>query len=161
MAKVILDSGVPNYRCARFPFHSGLNIPAWDHYLRDYHDKFLIQYLTYGFLLSTVDLNLSCNTKISNHHSELQFPAAIDQNLYKEVSMGAILGPYNGIDYDKLHCSLLTRPKDGDSRRVILNLSFPAEESLNDTVTRNLFDNRPFTLRFPTVDNILDSIRGV
>ena len=42
-----------------------------------------------------------------------------------------------------------------------MNLSFPAGASLNDAVTRNLFDNRPFTLCFPTVDNILDSIRGV
>ena len=162
MAKAILDSGVPNCKFARFPLHSGLNIPAWDHYLRDYHDKFLIQYLTYGFPLSTVDFKLSCNTELSNQHSALQFPAAIDQYLHKEVSLGAILGPYNGIDYDKLHCSpLLTRPKDGDSRRVILNLSFPAGASLNDAVTKNLFDDRPFTLRFPTVDNILDSIRGV
>ena len=162
MAKAISDSGVPNYRCARFPLHSGLNIQAWDHYLRDYHDKFLIQYLTYGFPLSAVDRNLSCNTVITNHYSALQFPDAIDEYLQKEVGLGAILGPYDCIDYDKLHCSpLLTRPKDGDSRRVILNLSFPAGASLNDAVTRNLFDNRPFTLHFPTVDNILDSIRGV
>ena len=59
LAKAILDSGVPNYKFARFPLHSGLNISAWDHYLRDYHDKFPIQYLTYGFPLSTVDFNLS------------------------------------------------------------------------------------------------------
>ena len=162
MAKAILDSGAPNYKFARFPLQSGLNIPAWNRYLRDYHDKFLIQYLTYGFPLSTVDFKLDHNDQIKNHHSALQFPAAIEQYLHKEVSLGAILGPYRSIDYDKLHCSpLLTRPKDGDNRRVILNLSFPAGASLNDAVTKNLFDERPFTLRFPTVDNILDSIRGV
>ena len=42
---------------SRFPLHLGLNIDAWHHHLRGYHDKFLIQYLTFGFPLSTVDSN--------------------------------------------------------------------------------------------------------
>ena len=92
----------------------------------------------YGFPLSTVDLNLTYNTERSNHHSALQFSLAIDHYLNKEVGLGAILGPYEVINYDRLHCSpLLTRPKDGDNRRVILNLSYPAGASLNDAVSRS------------------------
>ena len=162
MAKAIHDSGAPNYKFARFPLQSGLNIAAWARYLKDYHDKFLIQYLIYGFPLSTIDLNLPHNTKISNHHSAIQFPTAVDHYLHKEMRLGAILGPYDSIDYENFHCSpVLTRPKDGDSRRVILNLSFPAGASLNDAVTREFCDSRPFTLRFPTIDTILDSIRDI
>ena len=162
MAEAIQDSGMPNYKFARFPLKSGLNIDAWAHYLKDYHDKFLIQYLKYGFPLSATDLSLTHNKEVTNHHSATQFPAAIDHYLKKEVTLGAILGPYDSINYEHLHCSpLLTRPKDGDNRRVILNLSFPAGASLNDAVTRNLFDDRPFTLRFPTIDGILDSIRDI
>ena len=77
MARAIQESGVPNYKGARFPLQSGLNIDTWRRHLRDYTDKFLIQYLTYGFPLSTVDRNLTCSTNIINHHSALQFPAAI------------------------------------------------------------------------------------
>ena len=55
MARVIQESGVPNYKGARFPLQSGLNIDVWRHHLRDYPDKFLIQYLTYGFPLSTIE----------------------------------------------------------------------------------------------------------
>ena len=160
MARTIQESGVPNYKGARFPRQSGLNIDAWR--LRDYTDKFLIQYLTYIFPLSTVDRNLTCSTNIINHHSALQFPAAIDRYLNKEMALGAILGPFDTIDYEGFHCSpLLTRPKDGNNRRVILNLSFSAGVSLNDAVTRYIFDGRPFTLRFPSVDDILESIRAV
>ena len=162
MARAIQDSGVPNYKFARFPVQSDLNVAAWRHHLRDYHDEFLIQYLTYDFPLYTVDLNLSYNTEISTHHSALQFPAAINQYLDKGIRLGAILSPYDAIDYETLHCSpLLKRPKDENNRRVILNLSFPAGMSLNDPVTRDLFDGISFTLRFPTVNSILDSIRGV
>ena len=42
----------------------------------------------------------------------------------------------------------LTRPKNDNNRRVILNLSFHAGASLNNAVTRDLFDGRPFTLKF-------------
>ena len=49
--------------------------------------------------------------------------------------------------------------KDGNKRRVILNLFYPTGASLNDTVTRDFFDDKSFTLRFPTVDDIVDKIR--
>ena len=78
MAEAIRDSGLPNYRFARFPLYSNLKIDVLCDKLRDYHDKFLIQYLTYGFPLSIGDLDLIGNTEVSNHHSALQFPVAID-----------------------------------------------------------------------------------
>ena len=121
----------------------------------------MIQYLTYGFPLSVVSSDLLSSTDSKNHHSALQFPAAIDKYLDKEVTLGAILGPYHNIDYKTIHCSpLLTRPKDSDDRRVILNLSFPVGASLNDAVTKENFDGRPFTLKFPAVEDILDGIRN-
>ena len=54
---------------------------------------------------------------------------------------------------------LLSRPKDENKRWVILNLSHPYGASLNDAVTKNEFDGHPFTLRFPSIDNIADAIR--
>ena len=57
------------------------------------------------------------------------------------------------------HCSpILTRPKDDNKRRVIVNLSYPPGQSLNDQVTRDIFDNRPFTLKFPKIQDIVDQI---
>ena len=52
MANIIEATGLPNYKLARFPIQSGLNLDAWRHYLKDYHNKNLIEYLTYGFPLS-------------------------------------------------------------------------------------------------------------
>ena len=52
MATVIQSTGLPNYKLARFPIQSGLNIQAWRHHLKGYYNKKLLEYLTYGFPLS-------------------------------------------------------------------------------------------------------------
>ena len=79
----------------------------------------------------------------------------------KELQLGAMLGPFPNIHYDEFHCSpLLTRPKDGNKRRVILDLSYPRGVSVHDAVTKEKFDNLEFTLTFPTIDNIVDQIKA-
>ena len=161
MAKAIRSTRLPNYKFARFPVPSSLNLDAWRHHLKDYHDQRLLQYLTYGFPLSINNPSNLHNTDVKNHHSAMQFPAAIQQYLTKEVQLGAMLGPFPLIDYDDFHCSpLLTRPKDGNKRRVILDLSYPRGASVNDAVTRDRFDDLEFTLTFPTIDNIVDQIKA-
>ena len=52
----------------------------------------------------------------------------------------------------------MTRPKDNNKRRVILDLSYPKGNSLNDYVDRDLFDGSPFKLKFPSIDDITQYI---
>ena len=162
VSKVIRETGLPNYRMARFPIDSGLNIEAWAKYLENYSNKKLLQYLTYGFPLSITNSESLNNKNVTNHFSALQFSEAVDQYLKKEIELGAMLGPFDYIDCPHYHCSpLLTRPKGNNNRRVILNLSYPTGASLNDAVTKDMFDDLHFTLKFPTVDNILDNVRNI
>ena len=71
-----------------------------------------------------------------------------------------MLGPVDSICHQQYHCSpILTRPKDVDKKRVILNLSHPKGALVNDNVSRDIFDGIPFALRFPTIDHIVDEIR--
>ena len=155
MAKIIQDTGLPNYKLARFPIKSGFNLPAWEHYLKDYPDQRLLQYLKFGFPLSLTDPEMLHN----NHFSALQYPTAVQEYLDKEKSLGAILGPVNGVDYPGFHCSpLLTRPKDPDKRRVVPNLSYPHGHSLNVNVDKLHFDGKKFVLKFPSVDDIVNEI---
>ena len=161
MATVIQATGLPNYRLARFPIQSGLNLDAWRHHLEGYYNERLIEYLTYGFPLSLQDKACLNNTVVANHYSAKQFPADIKSYLDKEISLGTILGPFPEVTFNKFHCSpLLTRPKDMGKRRVILDLSFPKGASVNDAVINEAFDGIPFTLKFSTVDDILEKIRS-
>ena len=123
-------------------------------------EKYLIQYLTFGFPLSLSNSSSLSSSGIVNHHSAIQFESAIADYLSKEITLGAILGLFDEFEYLHLHCfPLLTRPKNRNKRRVILNLSYPTGASLNDAITRDFFVNKAFTLRFPTIGDIVDKIR--
>ena len=163
IAKTIRESGLPNYKQARIPIKSGLNIDAWKRHLCDYPDKKLLQYHQYGFPLSLKNSHIFNNLSVKNHYSALAHPRAVESYLEKEKSEGAILGPIKNLGGDPehvhIHCSpLLTRPKDIDKRRIILDLSFPNGQFLNDQVDREQFDNSKFLLKFPSIDDIVDEI---
>ena len=163
MALIIKKSGLPNYRQARIPLASGLNIEAWKRYLHNYPDQKLVQYLQYGFPLSIKCHDNLRNQNVRNHYSALQFPHAVEQYLSKELSEGAIIGPISQFGknpgHEHIHFSpLLTRPKDRDKRGIILDLSFPKGSSLNDQVDRNRFDMSDFCLKFPSTDDIANEI---
>ena len=132
-ADTILSTGVPNYQAARIPIESGLNVQAWEHYLCNYADKRLLQYIRFGFPLSLINSYELCNKEAINHFSAIQYPDHVLEYINKEKSLGALLGPVNHPIHDQYHCSpLLTRPKDINKKRVILNLSHPHGHSVND-----------------------------
>ena len=161
VAEIIQSTGLPNYKMARIPVSSALNIQAWEHYLAEYPDKRVLQYLKFGFPLSLSDNHDLHDTDISNHASAMQHPKAVMEYLNKEMSVGAILGPVSNVPHEDYHCSpLLTRLKDTNKGRVILNLSHPPGASVNHFVNSNTFDNSCFTLKFPTIDNIVHEIKN-
>ena len=141
VADYILSTRVPNYQSARIPIKSGLNVEAWENYLQDYSDKRVLQYIKFGYPLSLINPHELCNKEISKHYSACQYPSQVQEYINKEKKLGAILGPIQDIDHNQFHCSpLLTRPKDVNKRRVILNLSHPNGQSVNDHVDKNKFD---------------------
>ena len=74
IAKLVQETGKPNYAAARIPLVSDLNLEAWQMHLADYHDEYLFQYLKFEFPLSLSgpnDLNDIC---VVNHASALQHP---------------------------------------------------------------------------------------
>ena len=48
IAKLVQETGKPNYAVARVPLVSNLNFEAWQQHLIDYHDQYLFQYLKFG-----------------------------------------------------------------------------------------------------------------
>ena len=109
----IRQTGVPNYAQARITLQSGLNLDKWEQILFEYPDQMLLQYLKFGFSLSLTFPDQLDNTQVKNHYSATQYPVAIQEYLYKETQLGAMLGPTPFVNSKYFHCSpLLTRPKD-------------------------------------------------
>ena len=118
IAHIVNETGTSNYRQARIPIESGLNIEAWEENLSNYPDTRLIQYLKFCFPLSITKYKKLDVGKVTNHYSGLQHPGAVTQYLDKERDLGAILGPVRDEDKHLVHCPpLLTRPKDNNRKR--------------------------------------------
>ena len=64
-ADTILSTGVPNYQMARIPIKSDLNVEAWEHYLCDYVDKRLLQYIEFSYPLSIKNPHELCNKEVT------------------------------------------------------------------------------------------------
>ena len=105
MADIILGTGVPNYRMARIPIKSGLNVEAWEHHLSDYADKRLLQYIKFGYPLSLNNPQELCNKEITYHYSACQYPKQVQEYLDKEKEIGSLLGPADNITHSQYHCS--------------------------------------------------------
>ena len=145
---------------ARIPIKLGLNVEAWERHLYDYADKRVLQYIKFGYPLSLNNPNELCNKEVINHFSAPQYPNQVQNYIEEEKKLGALLGPAIDINHSQYHCSpLLTRPKDTNKRRVILNLSHPYGRSVNDHMNKEEYDSTPFILKFPGVDNMIQDIK--
>ena len=88
-----------------------------------------------------------------NHSSANDYPGAIE-------AYNAILGPYDSPPIADLHVSpFLTREKTGSkNRRVIVDLSYPHNQSVNAGVASDIYLDPEFILTLPSIDYITSQI---
>ena len=145
----------PNFLGARISVRSQLNVDQWKHYLVDYWDEQLLEFLQFGFPLG---FNRQCTLKSdsNNHKSAVEYPKDIETYLTEEREFGSIVGPFLEHPIKNAHFSpFMTRFKPNSSnRRVIIDLSWPKGFSLNDGVEKNGYMGSEFKLTFPTLDDL-------
>ena len=156
----VVDTNTHNFMEAQTEIQSQLNPGAWDKYLKNYWDQQLLLLTQYGFPL---DFNSASplQHEETNHASAKLFPKDVAHYLQEETSFKAILGPFDAPPIKNLHISpFMTRPKpSSDHRRVIIDLSFPKGQSVNQGVPSDEYLNTSFILSLPTIDNITQKIR--
>ena len=132
---------------------------AWKAYLEKYWDKQLLQLIRYGFPLG-FDKNTQLISSEINHSSAKKCPEDIAVYLEEEKTFGAILGPFQNPPISDLHVSpFLTREKPGaNSRRVIVDLSFPHGASINAGVDPESYLGSEFLLTLPSIDCITSKV---
>ena len=153
-------SGLPNFLGCRIPIESQLNVQAWDRELKGYWDNQLIHLIRHGFHL---DFNRTSPLQVEgeNHSSAVQYPDHVDAYLAEEMRFKAMLGPFIQNPIPNCHYSpLMSREKAGsDSRRVILDLSWPKDASVNAGIDKDSYLGVDFNLTFPTIDHITNEIK--
>lgn len=149
-------SGVPNFQGCRIELATHFCLDRWEELLREYPDKQVIDLLRYGFPISFEgELDWLGGGEVVNHRGAVEFSEKVDEYLCKEISLGAVMGPFDSSPFDK-PCKLsplnTVEKKDSDERRVILDLSFPEGHSVNDGIDKKRYLGEPIELKFPSVD---------
>jgi hypothetical protein len=143
----------PNFKGARIPLPTDLNIEVWRQATSDYKDAAVVDFLEFGWPISYTGPIPTLNH--ANHSSALNFQEHVDKFTDLEVKLGAMLGPFQQPTFTPWsHVNpILTRPKkNSQDRRVILDLSFPHPPlySVNGGTSTDIYLGEPIKLRLPS-----------
>ena len=153
-------SGLPNFLGCKILLPSQFNFKFIQSALRDYEDTQVIELLKYGFLLDHNGKTGSNNIP-KNHSGATQFPEEMNRILQVEVSARATLGPFPASPFGRNIClsPLNSVPKkDTDRRRMILDLSMPRGNSVNDGISKDCYLGEWDKLKLPSVDALADRV---
>ena len=152
---VVRASGLPNYQGCRIPLSHSLNMGLWRHLLKDYNDAIVCDFLEFGWPIGYT-LDSWPADYMDNHASAKAHPEHVDYYLQTEKRHGVLLGPFQSHPFRWTHTSpLMTRPKrNSDHRRVIVDLSFPPGQSVNQGIPADTYLGEEYKLCYPTVDDL-------
>ena len=147
---------------AKIHIPSDLNCDAWDLMLTDYSDRDMTQFLRYGWPSSYTATNPPTPTH-RNHPSALAHATEIEHFLDKELSKGALLGPFSKPPFSPWtqNSPMTAEKKDSVKRRVIIDLSFPEGGSVNDGVARIFVQGHESNYILPTVHDLAHRITSL
>ena len=139
---------------------SNLKIPEWRKRLSSYHDSTVCEFLEFGWPVGA-DLSTTPQPSRKNHGSALKEPHLIAEYIQTECQLEAAMGPFTSNPLSK---SLVTSPLQiargrSGKPRVVLDLSFPQDHSVNSAIPSHTYLGDPFHLHLPGLDGLLDIIR--
>jgi hypothetical protein len=125
-----LYSGVPNFISKTVSIASHINVDLFRELGQGFHDQQIFDLIKYGFLLDLDKSSFIPNLAVTNHGSAIKFPIEVDNYFDEEIRLGSIFGLFTNPPLPGLHCSpIMTAPKDGNKRRIIVDLSFPSPQN--------------------------------
>ena len=98
---------------------------------------------------------------VKKHRGARDFPQAVGKYVKKEVELGATLGPFqsNPLGMPLAISPINTVPKsDSAERRIIMDLSSPPGQLVNDGIVKGKFLEEPYKLKLPRVDGMIELI---
>ena len=153
-------TGTYNFLQARIQIPTNITLDLLDKVCEGYWDWQLPLLLRYGFPLDFPEKALSSLISSEvNHSSALKHPSDIVNYLDSEIQHHAIIGPFKNPPFGKNTqvSPFMSRPKsDSSHRRVIVDLSWPSNASVNHYTLDNVYLDTVFKLQYPTIDAITD-----
>ena len=154
-----MESGVPNYQGCKIVLPSRFQFEYLEKKLVHYKDRQVIQFLKYGF---PVDHNrhTGVTKQVSNHKGATEFETQVKCVLDKEVFMGGTLGPFATPPFETVCFSPLNSvpKKNVEQRRLILDLSFLEQNSINAGIPKDTYLGVPDKMELPSIDELVQRI---
>ena len=159
-------SGKYNFEGCRFPLNTNLNIDYFRFMLDGYSDFEICDFLEFGFPIGyfgkVQQQEFTSLQFVKNHKGAKDFPSEIQKYLNKELQNGTILGPF---DHNPFICNVCISPlnsvpkKDTEERRIILDLSYPKGNAINDYISKEYYLGNQIRLVYPGVDSLVEIIK--
>lgn len=157
----IRSFNLPNFLGARVPLETKLHLQVWREKLVSYHDKDICIFLEFGWPVGYHSSTppISCS---KNHPSATLHPTHVNKFITTELAHGALVGPFTSSPFTPwTRCSpIMTRPKkDSSDRRVIIDLSFPHGEAVNDGINSEDFFGSDISYSLPVIGDLVALIQ--
>jgi hypothetical protein len=159
--KAVVNSGTYNFMSAKIPLPTKVKVEYLRKELIMYSDKEILQFLEFGWPISYTNSSLP-GSMPRNHGGAKLYPHHVDRFIATEIGHHATIGPFtsNPFEFPITVSPLNTAPKNSpNSRRIIVDLSYPGGHSVNDGIPTGWYIDEPFTLTYPTVDSLCSLIK--
>ena len=137
-----------------------LHPKEWKRLLCEHPDRPLIHYfissLTHGFRVGFKNLPSKLRLAYKNLAGALEHPQVVDDYLQAEITEKRVIGPFCKADIPHAHISrygIIPKHRKPDKWRLIVDLSHPADFSVNDGIPKELC-----SLTYITVDTAIHHI---
>ena len=152
----VANSGAYNFQLCRIPVASELNLEGFRWHFANSVDQEVLEFLEFGFPINCTG-EWEARQETPNHKGATLFPGDLDEYIQEETSKNRMVGPFETSPFNKpiVISPLNTREKrDSSERRIILDLTFPGEKSVNTAISKEEYLGKPISLRYPTVDDL-------
>lgn len=152
---------LPNFLGAKRTVSSGLNLNQWEIELASYHDREICHFLRCGWPVG-YHLDRPPVSVQQNHASTRMHDSHVKHFIETELAHNAIVGPFKSSPFQPWtrQSPLMTRPKrDSDKRRVIVDMSFPDGQAVNDGIKISSIYGRDTTYTLPSIKDLASLIQ--
>ena len=156
---MVKRSGVPNYVGCKVPLPSPINITYLEQKLAGYHDDRIIKFLKYGFPINHNGVTGS-RALPRNHAGARDYAHELKQQLDNECRLHACVGPFVAPPISDLFYSPLNSvlKRESNRRRLVLDLSFPPGNAINDGIDKDWYQGVEEKLQLPSIDSLVEKI---
>lgn len=160
---IIKSFNLPNVLGARLTLESGLNLAKWEAQLIDFHNREVCAFLRYGWPLGYSSPNPPTSTS-KNHPSGLNHMDHVTKFIETELLHKAIVGPFSPPPFFPWtrNNPIMSRPKrDSTARRIIIDLTFPREEGVNQGIDIHSILGRDISYTLPNIWDLTTCLKNL